>query len=387
MIIFRKAAKYDHKLRGKQFVVNTTLGLIALAVVYVISHLWLKPSSLLPNKVDVFAFLGSDDSDSAGCDRQTDPCDRPVNPHGTGILLIKDESSAIFYMGREIIEIFTEKVYRRNDEIDTLLQTSQATLIRNLGVLRRIVGSKTYDKLPILDALTDAIDAGKYEDALDIWRQIIREASPRNLDKLEAVPESILSSLIRLRQLKREQVQAYEGLAAPRLASVFWITTNLAIAEVIFWSLGGVLTNLLINSAKFLTEGTFRPIEKYVGYTKMVYGPMVSVVVVLAILIGWIDVGSYETVSWSLPVLGFLFGYNSRKTAMLVDRLSERILGAARKSIDEGPEAVAKRRMENLRSVMWNSRSPANFDELVTDAKIVAEAVVRRIVQDKEAAS
>ena len=107
----------------------------------------------------------------------------------------------------------------------------------------------------------------------------------------------------------------------------------------------------------------------------------------MAILIGWIDVGSYQTVSWSLPVLGFLFGYNSRKTALLVDRLSERLLGAARESIDEGPEAVAKRRMETLRSVMWNSRSPATFDELVTDAKVVADGVVRRIVQEKESAS
>ena len=161
VIVFQKAAKYDFKLRGQQFVVKTSLGLVMLAFVYVLSHTWLKPESLLPKKEDIFTFLGSDVIDESECNGQSLPCRGPSNPYGTGILIVNDESDASFYMGREAIELFMQKVYQRNREIENIVQTSQVTLIRSLGVLRRTIGSRTHEDQPILDALTDAIDSGR----------------------------------------------------------------------------------------------------------------------------------------------------------------------------------------------------------------------------------
>jgi len=52
---------------------------------------------------------------------------------------------------------------------------------------------------------------------------------------------------------------------------------------------------------------------------------MLSLVLVMAILNGWFDLGEYETRAWSLPLISFLFGYASRKTASLIDRLLDRV--------------------------------------------------------------
>ena len=164
--------------------------------------------------------------------------------------------------------------------------------------------------------------------------------------------------------------------------SVFWTSPGGSLAEVLFWALLGVLTNLLLHGARYVSRHGYRPAERWVAYTKMTYGPMLALIVVMAMLNGWIDFGAYESRVWTLPFIGFILGYNSRKTASLLDRLGERLLGEADQSITDGPAAIAARtsaRLEALRQVQ-----PQTLAELRTAASALGAQLVLTQVARQE---
>ena len=152
--------------------------------------------------------------------------------------------------------------------------------------------------------------------------------------------------------------------------------------EVLFWALFGVLTNLLVNATEYLRKGTFQPRERWVAYTKLLYGPIFAVILVLAMINGFFETESYEVRVWTLPLVSFLFGYASRRTARLIDRLLERFLGAAEKAIDAGPGPVAARRQALVDKLM-DAYRPSDLPTLRAQAKELAREIVEAEVDGR----
>jgi len=141
--------------------------------------------------------------------------------------------------------------------------------------------------------------------------------------------------------------------------------------EVFLFALFGVLTNLLVNAAEFLRKKEFDSAERWVAYTKLVYGPSLAVILVFAITQGWFDLGDYQTRSFTLPLLGFIFGYATRRTVTLFDRLTTKILGAASDSIKRGPKAIAQKRDE------WQAQFEASYQ--IRNTKDLKQSLLEQV--------
>jgi hypothetical protein len=145
-----------------------------------------------------------------------------------------------------------------------------------------------------------------------------------------------------------------------------------------------VLTNLLVNTVEVVRRGKYVPRERWVGYAKMTYGPIVSIVLVLAIVQGWFDIGGYETRVWSLPLLGFVFGYATRRAVLLLDRFVGVVMAAAETSVDQGPEAVAAKRREEA-TALFEAARPRTAAEFRESALRIARALATAEVAEREA--
>ena len=190
-----------------------------------------------------------------------------------------------------------------------------------------------------------------------------------NTPSLARVIDNLQSEVSRLEGLKAQQLGALVGLGPPTFSRMFfWATPTLSIVEVLFFALFGVLTNLLVNSAEFLRKGEFRPAERWVAYTKLVYGPVLAVILTIAMVMGWFDAGGYPVRVYTLPLLGFVFGYASRRVVTLFDEIVGRILGSVGTSVREGPEAIALERREYLDTTRV-TQPASSIDDLRRKAK------------------
>ena len=105
-------------------------------------------------------------------------------------------------------------------------------------------------------------------------------------------------------------------------------------------------------------------------------------ILVLAMINGFFQLESYEVRVWTLPLASFLFGYASRRTARLVDRLLERFLGAADEAIEVGPgPATARRRA--LVEKLADAYRPGDWQQLRTQAKQLAREIVETEVDGR----
>ena len=169
-------------------------------------------------------------------------------------------------------------------------------------------------------------------------------------------------------------ISGCEGRIPPSLQVIsigdllFSVAPNLSILEVLFWALFGVFTSLLVNSAEYLRERSFNPDERWVAYTKLVYGPILAMVIVLAIMFGWLSLGPYEARVWTLPLVGFIFGYASRRTVNLFEKLQDKVFGATEKSIREGPKKIMEARAKTL-EMLRDAARPKSMKELRERAK------------------
>jgi hypothetical protein len=190
--------------------------------------------------------------------------------------------------------------------------------------------------------------------------------------------------LFDLDRLVRNQYAALETLFPPVTQLFFWTSPRYVVFEVLFWSLFGVLTNLLVNSAEHLRKGDFVPRERFVAYTKLVYGPILATVMVLAIIFGFFDLGPYSTRVWTLPLIAFIFGYAARRTARLFDKLQDKVFGAAEKSIEEGPQRIADERANALTRLKDVVR-PTTFAQIEDQAKHIAAEHIAIVASTNEA--
>jgi hypothetical protein len=251
-----------------------------------------------------------------------------------------------------------------------------------MDVLRRRVASRAgahlaplmVDRAPA-DALRRQVTAGRYGEAQQTLDAIVEQLASGSANERSLEIVELAEGLDRLVALEREQHVLASRLTPPLSRLFFWTSPVYSMLEVLFWALFGVLTNLLVNATEYLRKGTFQPRERWVAYTKLLYGPIFGVILVLAMLNGFFEIESYEVRVWTLPLVSFLFGYASRRTARLIDRLLERFLGAAEKAIDVGPGPAAARRQALVDKLM-DAYRPSDLQALRAQAKELAREIV-----------
>lgn len=183
-----------------------------------------------------------------------------------------------------------------------------------------------------------------------------------------------------LSELRATQEETLSLLTPPKKVLIFWATPWGIAAEVVTWSLFGLFASLLFHSAQAVSEAKFDETETVVGWAKMFYTPLVSIVVVMAVVLGIMNVESVETRVWMIPLLGVLCGWNCRKAAMLVDTLSEWTLGRLAQSLQKQgnqPEPTGLAAIQNA------LLPPRSYDAIASKGTDVAGALLFRELEDK----
>lgn len=197
-----------------------------------------------------------------------------------------------------------------------------------------------------------------------------------------AVGAELRGKVARWTRLRAEQAAAVANLRPPVRMTLFWVSPSRMVLEILFWSCFGVLTNLLLNTAEATRAGRFRPRELIVSLSKLFYGPIVSFMLCVAIITQFV---SYDARAWTMPLIAFLFGYNARKSANLVDWLSGQLLDRFRVAAERDPEQVARSRAAQLEKYLQLIK-PASVTELRATAKRLADDATLTTVLAKEAA-
>ncbi len=350
-------ARYDNKAAGKRFVWLLLVMLIGLVFVYVGSHLAVKPSEINPKKSDI------------------------VTVATNGVITVNDYQKLLFFSGSDRVELFTKEMASNNLRIRNL-QTGLEMAILQLVSMERF-GTHTNYQAELKICLT-YVEEGNFSSARTSWIDYLNYFVKPTKAESRLQLEKISASFEELKQIKSSQNAAVNLLDPPSLASTQWLVGSWLIAEILFWSIFGVLTQLLVKSSEFLIKGSFMPREKIIAFTKLAYGPILSIVIIEAMTVGWIGSGDYEIVSWTLPILAFVLGFNSRKTVTLFDRLSARIFGKLEKGVDEGPSVAREAYKQRLLAIM-EANKPKTFDEVIENGIKVAKVMISNTVQNKEA--
>jgi len=326
------------KEEGRRFVVTLIGAVLLLALVYVLAHI---PSAMQEEAPRAVA-----DPCAAEAPPATEFQRSLVSVSCQGIVDILDPAGLEWWVGGRAT-LVVDRMLERNERIYERL----ALVSELFSALRTQVpsdpGRANPASFPVGTDLRGMHLQGRYLELTAGLRDLIeRQVSRGSASAAFQTTHDLLSrTAMELTQLKREQHTDRNQLAPPAVSRLFfWTTPTLSMVEVLFFALFGVLTNLLVNSAEFLRRGDFRPAERWVAYTKLIYGPVLAVILASAIVMGWFDVGNYETRAYTFPVLGFVFGYSSRRVVTLFDKLVERILGSATQSIESGPAEIAERR-------------------------------------------
>ncbi len=68
-----------------------------------------------------------------------------------------------------------------------------------------------------------------------------------------------------------------------RVDSYFWLTENKVFLEIIFWTLFGLLSNLFYHVSEAFRTNTYNKTEAYVHWAKLIYSPVISIVIYFSI--------------------------------------------------------------------------------------------------------
>lgn len=240
-------------------------------------------------------------------------------------------------------------------------------------------------KQPCQQKSTCSTNCGVWDSAYKSIQKLSGElASLSNFAETNEILNRLTRSLSELQQQTNEQFNDATALKSSKARSFFWTSPGGSSAEVIFFAVFGVLANLLVNSAEYLRKGNFKQSERWVAYTKLIYGPILAWILVTAIAVGWFDLGEYKVGTYSLPLLAFILGFYSRKTVALFDKLGKKVLGEAEKSIEKGPAEITARRRAYLEQFL-HSLKPRDLKEIKRSAFDIKDEIIKTIVLEKEA--
>jgi len=301
----------------------------------------------------------------------------------TGEVVLLDVESIVWVVGEEKATAILKRMQIHTEQIHTLLER----LARQRDTLRLRWEEVIKDDVNIVtspvDIIHTAMTEGKWRIAHDRLTEMANRYRSSSLSALVASMEQSADTLKELARIKSEQRNDKLALNPPKAKAIFWTSPHGSIIEVLFFALFGVLTNLLVSSAEYLRKGQFKEAEQWVAYTKLVYGPVLAVILIIAIIMGWFDIGDYETRAYTLPLIGFIFGYASRRTVTLFDKLTNKILGSATQSIEKGPSHIAKRRAAYLKQFQ-SMMVPKALPEFREQAKILAQEYIKTEVLKRE---
>jgi hypothetical protein len=183
-----------------------------------------------------------------------------------------------------------------------------------------------------------------------------------------------------LSELERAQNDTLALLTPPKKVLIFWANPWGIAAEVVAWSLFGLFASLLFHTAQASSEARYDETENVVGWTKMFYTPLVAIVVVMAVVLGIMNVQSVESRVWMIPLLGVVCGWNCRKAAVLVDTLSELTLGRLAQSLKKQGATPVPAGVAAIQSALLPPRS---YDEIASKGSQVAAALLAKEIEPK----
>jgi hypothetical protein len=235
-----------------------------------------------------------------------------------------------------------------------------------------------------IDQLATDANAGRFDQAAALFTVIAQGLSD---DTRKTIGEKSifdlnygLGELARLQHAQKDSLGM--ALEPPLMHQIFWMSPRGALTEAVWWSVLGTLVNLLLNVSQARALGRFKPDEVWVSLAKLVYGPALSFILILALYFGLLDAGT-ETRFWFLPLAGFLFGYNTRKIAALIDQLSTKLLGNTSASIDRIGAAEAQA-AGHAAAALRAQAQPRTFAELKQLAPVVSHsATVAAVIQQQ----
>jgi hypothetical protein len=371
--VAEQTTRYDSDAQGKRFILKLIALAAVIAVTWAIAHFLNPPAANFPKPDQIYTLVKSSPGLCKKADRSS------ILSSYTGRLILTNAEKARFFIGSDRALEFHQKIIERNQ----ILRELRTDIQRGIFEISQVVRRDAEDP-EIYGNFVNCLSASDYDRLPGIWFEKAKRVSPDGNKLIAAKVTNMLENIDRLVEVRQEQYEAYKSLdSPPLLATIFWVNEGWLLLEALYWALLGVVIQLLVRSVEYLRKFEFRPREQYVAYTKLIYGPLIAVFMCLAILIGWIDIGSYEVIAWSIPLFAFIFGYNSRKVSKLLDALSERILGQTKRGIEAGPEAVRQRKLKWLQQLRDKS-NPGTFEELKGDAIELSGAFVRNSVEEKE---
>jgi hypothetical protein len=351
--IWAAPSRYDSKARGEWFVTWLITALAGLTVVYILLHLFVE--------------------------RRPNPqLEHIARLEENGRVTLLDAFALDWFVGGSRAKPILERTAKRFEEMEQLRLDTE----RVMATLRQRGGA---DFVTSFEEIEQFFSDSNFKEAFKKFG-LLTEGLARTTREGVLGENSIGDFRARIQRLVFLKTQQENDLAALRPSathSIFWTDPIYSLAEVLFFALFGVLTNLLMQTAQYLRKGNYKASERWVGYTKLAYGPFLALIVVLAIMNGWID-PQYETRVWTLPLVGFILGYASRRTAALVDRVSEAFLGKTSESIEKGPDAAAAARLERANALL-EAAQPRSLADIKLQGGKLLEELVNAQVAKKEA--
>lgn len=311
-----------------------------------------------------------------------------LSPQGEFVLV--NPQTLTWVVGESIA---TPILQRLNDRTGTIrgLMGNAATAAERLraSLLQadaQVSGSSRRISALINDALTSS-DASQGDPP---WRTL-RDALKKEADALTDVRyqqaseylEQLITLTSRLNQQAFAQQADVRALKPNRAKTYFWNSPLGSSVEVWFFAIFGVLTNLLVNSAEYLKKGNFRQSEKWVAYTKLVYGPVLAWILITAIAVGWLDLGEYKIGTYSLPLLAFFLGFYARRTVKLIDKLGEKLLGQGEQSVEQGPADIVAAHRAYVEQFMHATR-PRSYKSIRQTATELKTHLVKNLAMQQD---
>ena len=289
-----------------------------------------------------------------------------------------------WYLGRDQTAKLVAELTARSQQIDALEDKVVRQALFEFQVRFTAIGDLFPAARHRIDELAVHARTGDYGAAAAMFTVVVQGWSD---DTRRTVGEKSVFDLgyglAELQHLKEAQLGALgRSLDPPLVHQIFWMNPQGALWETVCWSFLGTLVNLLLNVSNARARGRFRPDEVWVCFAKLVYGPALSFVLVLTLYFGVLDAGT-EMRFWFLPLAGFLFGYNARKTARVIDRLSAKLLGSTDASVDQLGAAQAQAAAQTAGALRAQAR-PASLAELMQQAPIITHtATVAAVIKQQ----
>ncbi len=311
-----------------------------------------------------------------------------LSPQGEFVLL--NPQTLTWVVGEGIATPILRRLTDRSDTIRRLMKDT-AVAAERLRTSLPDSGDISISGKDMASLINAALTTSEHIEQSTVW-QTLREALENTAQTLRSESQyqqasDHLEQLIFLTGQLHQQAFAQQAdilaLKPNRAKTYFWNSPLGSSVEVWFFAIFGVLTNLLVNSADYLKNGNFRQSEKWVAYTKLVYGPVLAWILITAIAVGWLDLGEYQVGTYSLPLLAFFLGFYARRTVRLIDKLGEKLLGQGEKSVEQGPADIIAAHRAYIEQFMQATR-PRTYKSIKQTAAELKTQLVNNAAMERE---